>query len=121
MPRPHRARGGALQFPLLDYYVPRIIRSDAGQEFVGVVHEVIGPHSPIRLNPLAKIVVNATAVNRGHSVKRWHRDEGKLFLKCILPLRVRVPPVGSVIYIIIYIYILLPLLLFNGCPNSGLV
>ena len=58
-----------------DYYVPRLIRSDAGVKFTGVVHEVIGPHAPIRLTPKAKIIVNATAVNREHSKRRWLRDE----------------------------------------------
>ena len=62
----------------LDYYVPRIIRSDAPDRFVGVVHEVIGPHGVPHLKRDAMIIVNATATNREQSKERWYRDKGLL-------------------------------------------
>jgi hypothetical protein len=68
-----------LQLGKLSYFVPRIVRSDAGDEFVGVVHEVIGPPGVPRLANLhSVIIVNATSTNRGHSRARWVRDEGLL-------------------------------------------
>ena len=42
----------------LDYYVPRVIRSNTVEQFVGVVHEVIGPHASPRLPRNSFIVVN---------------------------------------------------------------
>ena len=42
----------------LDYYVPRVIRSNTVEQFAGVVHEVIGPHASPRLPRNTLIIVN---------------------------------------------------------------
>lgn len=59
----------------LDYYVPRVIRSNSIEQFEGVVHEVIGPYLSPKIPRDAYIIVNATNVNKEHSRQRWHRDE----------------------------------------------
>ena len=63
-----------LKLGALEYFVPRVIRSDTSDRFEGVVHEVIGPGNGPRLSS-GRLVVNATDTNRGQSEKRWLRDE----------------------------------------------
>ena len=72
VPRPHPPHLSLFLSPSLsqtpDYYVPRVIRSEAASgddatvKFVGVVHEVIGPHGVPRLSRDAMIIVNVRSI-----------------------------------------------------------